>query len=189
MTEPADYSSWLTKQQAADAIGVTTKSIERFVQAGKIQQARWRPSGRGPELAVYEPSDVARVAAERPHGPLPPFLMPAPPTVPARQVSVSSTNGNGHHPETPVTSLTIHEPGAEFVRGLVAAISQVVSETSQTAKPTLTLTVEEAAVWANETPRDLRRAIRDGVLPCLHAERRDWRTWRIKRTVLEAFYE
>ncbi len=186
MTDPPDYSSWLTKQQAADAIKVTTKSIERFVQAGKIQQARWRPSGRGPELAVYEPSDVARVAAERQSGPLPPFLMPAAAPVTPHRMSTSSTNGNGHHPETPITALATVElgtdlvrPGTDVLRAVIAAVYHVMSETSQTAR--LFLSIPDASAVSGLTQAYLKRAIADGRLPAI----RD-RGWRIKRTDLEA---
>lgn len=36
-----DLSGWLTKQQAADIIGVSTKTIEQFTQQGKLQSAKW----------------------------------------------------------------------------------------------------------------------------------------------------
>jgi hypothetical protein len=35
-----DYSTWLTKQQAADAIGASTKLIERLADEKQIQHAR-----------------------------------------------------------------------------------------------------------------------------------------------------
>jgi hypothetical protein len=71
-----DYATWLTKQQAADAIGVSTKTIEAFAKDQKIQQAAWRPQGRGAERAVYNPDDVARMVQERRGAPAP-FVLPA----------------------------------------------------------------------------------------------------------------
>jgi excisionase family DNA binding protein len=53
-------------------------------------------------------------------------------------------------------------------------------------RPTLFLTIEEAAVVSGLSAPYLRRAIRDGQLPALFKERRDWRTWRIRRKDLEA---
>lgn len=47
-----DYATWLTKDQAAAAIGVTPKTVERFVDDGKIQKAYWQPGGRGPTRVV-----------------------------------------------------------------------------------------------------------------------------------------
>ena len=52
MTKP-DYSTWLTKQQAAAAIGVTTKTIERRAGAWRLHKARWRRPDGGPTLTVY----------------------------------------------------------------------------------------------------------------------------------------
>src|SRR5438105_13268396 len=72
-----DLSHWLTKQQAADAIGVSTKAIERFTQAKKLEQ-RFRPRAGSPHVAVYDPDDVARIAHER-HPAPPPFVLPAVP--------------------------------------------------------------------------------------------------------------
>ncbi len=60
-----DYSTWLTKQQAADAIGVSTKTVEKLAADKKLEQAVWRPDNRGMPRAVYQPDDVARMAQER----------------------------------------------------------------------------------------------------------------------------
>jgi len=175
MTTP-DYSTWLTKQAAAHAIGVTTKSVERFVQAGQIQQARWQRDGRGPLLAVYHPTDVARVASERRQGSPAPFLVPAAADMPA--------NGNGHGAGELARVAPAPAPGDDVLRALFAAALRAVSETSQTSA--LFLTVDEAAAVSGLTARDLRQAIRNGELPARHKEQRSWRTWRIRRKDLEA---
>lgn len=173
MADP-DYATWVTKQQAADAIGVTTKTVERFVQAGQIQQARWQRAGRGPLLAVYQPDDVARIAAERQPGPLPPFLVPGRATVPA--------NGNGHSSTglatVPPTGDDLLRPGDDLLRALVAAAVRVMSETSQT--PTLFVTIREAAALTGLSQAYLRRAIGNKSLP---AEKD--RGWKIRRRDLE----
>jgi len=182
MSQTFDYADWLTKQQAADAIGVTTKTVERFVQSGQIQQARWQPEGRGPMRAVYHPGDVARVAAERRQGPLPPFLVPVGVDPP--------TNGNGHgglspiNPISPLTELAIPDagsrPGEDLLRVLVAAAVRVMSETSQTS--TLFLTIPEAAAYAGLPATDIRRACESGELKARKTTRG---AWRIRRTDLE----
>lgn len=174
---PQDYSTWLTKQQAADAIGVTTKTVERFVQAGQIQQARWQREGRGPQLAVYHPDDVARLASERKPGPLPPFVVPT---------SNGAANGNGHGIHTAPIEALARTPdssianidGADLLRVLVTAAARVMSETSQT--PTLFLTLQEAAAVSGLTQAYLRRACESGTLKAVKD-----RGWRIRRTDLE----
>jgi excisionase family DNA binding protein len=174
--------SELTKDQAAARAGVSTKAIERWVRAGKLDQ-RFRPQAGTSPVAVYLVEDVDRIIAGRRTGPPTPFLVPDGPT--------PSSNGNGHgSTELPIAALSLQTltaaSGPDLLRMLVGALAQVwTSQTlSQTPKPFLT--VEEAAAYSGETARDLRRAIRTGELPARHKERRDWRTWRIKRTDLEA---
>jgi hypothetical protein len=62
---PPDYSSWPTRQQAADRIGVSTKWIEQMAGDGRLESALYkRPSG-GNRVRVYNPGDVDRIAAAR----------------------------------------------------------------------------------------------------------------------------
>jgi hypothetical protein len=86
-----DYSTWLTKQQAADALKVSTKTVEQLAKDRKIEQAAWRPQDRGAQRAVYNPDDVTRIAAAR-QPDRPAFVLPA---------VVTPANGNGSyaHPE------------------------------------------------------------------------------------------
>lgn len=175
-----DYATWLTKQQAAEAIGVTTKTVERFVQAGQIQQARWQRDGRGPALAVYQPDDVARIAQERRPGPLPPFLVPG---------SNLPANGNGNSSLGKPSALAIAPPavspirdnasGEDLLRALVTAAVTAMSQTSQTS--TLFVDLREASLATGLTQAYLRRLIEDGTLKAI----RD-RGWRIRRKDLEA---
>jgi excisionase family DNA binding protein len=182
MTTP-DYSTWLTKQQVADAIGCSTKTVEQLAKDRKIEQALWRREGRGMPLAVYDPSDVARIAAAR-RGEAVPFVLPA----------VGSGNGHG----AVGIARTAHVPAeAEAQRALASGLSAFAvalqaltshsSESSQSSQSSqhLFLTVTEAAEVLNWTPRDLRRAIRAGEVPARNTARRDWRTWRIRRRDLE----
>jgi hypothetical protein len=62
---PPDYSSWPTRQQAAERIGVSTKWIEQMAGDGRLESALYkRPSG-GNRVRVYNPGDVDRIAAAR----------------------------------------------------------------------------------------------------------------------------
>lgn len=172
-----DYASWLTKAEAAAAIGVTTKTVERLAEKGTIQQRLTQRQGRGPTLAVYQPDDVVRVAQERRQSPAA-FVLPAGVTSPV--------NGNGHSiPNALALSPQAQPPGDDVLRLVFAAALRAVSETSET-PTTVYLDVDQAAAFLNWTPRDLRRAIRAGDVPTRNKERRDWRTWRIRRKDLEA---
>ncbi len=183
-SQKADYSTWLTKQQAAEAIGVSTKTVEQLAKDRKLEQAVWRRPTGGPPLAVYHPDDVDRIARER-HPEPPAFVLPAVPT----------TNGNGHgviaravpRSTGPDLSGALVAMLAEFAAALqtVTASAAATSQNSQKSD-TLFLTVDEAAAYLNWTPRDLRKAIRSGEVSCRHRQQRNWRTWRIRRKDLEA---
>jgi hypothetical protein len=56
--QPIDYSTWFTKQQAADAIGMSPKGIERLAKGRKLQQAIYRRPSGGQPIKVYAPDDV-----------------------------------------------------------------------------------------------------------------------------------
>ncbi len=170
MSDP-DYSTWVTKQHAADAIGVTTKTVERFVQAGQIQQARWQPHGRGQTIVVYHPEDVARVAQARQQGPLAPFVVPL-------QDGPAHRNGHGGSTALALTPPP-PPPGDDVLRMLFAAALRAVSETSQTST-SLFLTLPEAAEVSGLSETYLRRRIANGTLK---AEKD--RGWKIRRKDLE----
>jgi hypothetical protein len=192
MRDP-DYSSWLTKQQAADAIGVSTKTVEQLAKDRKIERAVWRPDNRGMPRAVYQPDDVARMAQER-RGEAPAFVLPV--GVPG------SGNGNGHHAHAdPGEALTVTggtPAGADAVRVfLEALVSAVISQSSQSSESSQSfenrpvLTLEEAATVSGWSVGFLRRARAQGRLP---ADRDRWRGadgrwhvgWKIRRKDLEA---
>ena len=171
MSQTPDYSGWYTKQQAAEAIGVTTKTVERMAQDGQLQQARRRGTASGQKIAVYHPGDVDRIASARRPG-LSPFVLPAGSDVP--------TNGKHHHAPG---ALAIAPPasigsGEELLHAFAAAL-RTMSETSQTL--TLFVTLPEAAEYSGLSQACLRRKIASGTLK---AERD--RGWKIRRKDLEA---
>lgn len=167
-----DYSTWLTKDQAAAAIGVTPKSLERWAQVGKLQQATWSPQGRGPARVVYHPDDVARLAQAR-HGTPAPFVLPA-----AADLTAPPNGSNGHGG----TDLALATVGSDDPLRLLfaAALRAVMSQTSETPQA-LFLSLPEAAAFTGLSQACLRRRIDDGTLAAV----RD-RGWRIRRRDLEA---
>jgi excisionase family DNA binding protein len=153
-----DLSDWMTKQQAADVIGVSTKAIERFAKAGRLEQ-RSRPQAHGPNVAVYFPDDVAALARERQPAATP-FVVPAVPDPPRSNARPAGS-----------AALTVSPPstaGDDPVRALfAAAMRAVLSQTSETSamSATLYVTVKEAAGILGLPQADVRRLIRDGDLP------------------------
>jgi len=159
-----DYSTWLTKQQAADHLGCSTKTVEQFAKDRKIEQAVWRRDGRGMPLAVYDPSDVARIAAER-RGEAVPFVLPA------------VGNGNGHGAGamavTAPAGLELQRTLASGLAEFAAALRAVGVSTSQSSESSqssqrfekIFLTLQEASAVSGLPQVDLRRLIQDGALP------------------------
>jgi excisionase family DNA binding protein len=171
-----DYATWLTKQQAADAIGVTTKTVEQLAKDRKLEQAFWRRPTGGPQLAVYNPDDVSRIALERRQTPAP-FVLPA--------VQPMTGNGNGRR-YTNAASQALAVPAAadsaddlvrQFLHGLLrAATTPQASQNSEK----LFLTVDEAATVSGLSRGYIRRLIREQKLPAVRC-----RGWRIRRRDLE----
>lgn len=169
------YDTWLTKAQAADAIGRSEKAVQRLAADGHIQSVSCQASGRGPFRTVYHPDDVARMAAARLAEPVA-FVLPAGVTSPV--------NGNGHHDVNaltvpPAAPLVGPEQLAQFLCYIVDAL-QTVSRTSRTAAP-LFLTIPEAAALSGLSQACLRKRISAGTLTAI----RD-RGWKIRRKDLEA---
>jgi hypothetical protein len=63
--EADSYDQWVTKERAAEIIGVSTKTVESFAAAGNLRSAKHRIGGVGAHRVVYHPDDVDRIAKER----------------------------------------------------------------------------------------------------------------------------
>ena len=165
---PQDLSGWLTKRETATRLGVSTKAIERWTRAGKIEQ-RLRPQAGSPAVSVYFPEDIIKLEAERAARP---FVVGA--AVPA--------NGSGKTGLVvpPASSGLSEEALAKVLGSFVSAIQKPTSQMSQTAK---WLTIDEAAVYLGWPTRDVRQAIKSGELPAKHTIRNGW---RISRKALDA---
>jgi excisionase family DNA binding protein len=168
-------SDWLTKQQAADAIGVSTKAIERFAHARKLEQAS-RPQARGPNVAVYNPDDVARLASERHPAPTP-WVLPADADPRPRRNGTTPAEGLVPSSPPPLTTTLEGDPLRAFA---VAVVAAVMSQTSETRPAPLFVTLDEAARVSGLSRGYIRRLIRDQKLPAVRC-----RGWRIRRRDLE----
>src|SRR5690242_12118850 len=69
-----DLSTWLTKQQASETIGVSSKTVEKLAADGKLQWAK-RPQPGSPPQTVYHPDDVKREAEAR-NPQIAPYVVP-----------------------------------------------------------------------------------------------------------------
>lgn len=142
MTTPSqDYSDWLTKSEAAQALQCAEKTIERLAAKGDLQQGFRRVPGRRP-LAVYHPSDIERLKSNSIPFVSPPLTDQSTPTalVPAKENSV-----------TLITALT-----AALAKPPVVALDKK-----------LYLNLDEAAEYSGLPRRHLQRLISDGKLEAL----------------------
>jgi excisionase family DNA binding protein len=57
-------ADWLTKQQAADALGVSTRTIQQLASEGKLHTLRRAVEG-GPPISIYDPEDVQKERERR----------------------------------------------------------------------------------------------------------------------------
>jgi len=184
MTTPLDYSTWYSKQAAADLIGVSTKSIENFAAQSKIASALWRDPAGGPQKRVYAPEDVQRLAAARqdagspqfgfgpnvpPH--LTPFLSPQPATVGlAIPANGAPASGLGNFLET--FALSQKELATKL--GEKTASEKLASK--------LFLTIKEAAELSGLSQAYIHRACVETRLDAI----RDGQVWKIRRAALAA---
>lgn len=154
-----DLSDWLPIADAAGQIGCSTRTVERLARAGKLEQ-RLRPQAGSPAVAVYNPDDVARMAAERRAAP-PAFVLPAVQT---------PGNGNGHqglraHTQTGIKNI----PGGDPIQQLCAFVLHALQSppsppVAEKVAETRYVTVPEAAAILGLPQADVRRLIHDGDL-------------------------
>lgn len=148
MQKTPDYSTWITKQQAADALAVSTKQIERWTNEKRLQCAKWKRPEGGPAIVVYHPADIERIARDR-NPDAEPFVLPA---------AADQKSTNGTH------AIAVRQPSPEqFLQALAAAVSGT-SQTSQTHSRVrlaerLYLTISEAAEYTGLGVGYLRRQI------------------------------
>jgi excisionase family DNA binding protein len=178
MSDP-DYSTWLTKQQAAAEIRCSTKTIEKLVHDGLIRQATWRRQ-HGPALAVCDPADVERVASEWPRRPLTGVVVRGPADAPPpadRPALVAAAPADLEPQRVLAAALSTFAAALRSVAGEEADMSE---KFLRTPAP-LFLTLQEAAVVSGLSQACLRRLITAGSLKAI----RD-RGWKIRRTELES---
>jgi len=158
MTQKLDLGQWLTKQQASEAIGVSSKTVEKLATEGKLQSAK-RPQPGRPDAAVYHPDDVQRAAEERRKQPGA-FVV---------QRAVSEL------PEALPERFS--KPMGEFYQHAAEALREVFRKPSQT----LFLSVKEASEVTGLTQRYIHEQIEQGTLQAIQ----DGRRTRIRRKDLE----
>ena len=158
------HEGWLTKQQASESLGVSTKSVEAYIAKGLIQSVL-KPRVGKPPILVLHPGDVDKLREERQQQQQPQtFLVPAGPAI---------------QPDDP----------QQFWRGLVDVLANVAQRPvaalpapSDILDPSkLFLSVREASKVSGLPADYLRGLVKSGELPARKVGNRAF----IKRADLE----
>jgi excisionase family DNA binding protein len=169
----SDHSDWLTKAQVADAIGVSTKTVEKLAADKQLQQASVKRAGK-PPIVVYHPGDVERVRKDRnPEGEA--FAVP---TSDRSGIPDHPTAESGTNAETALTK----RAGEPAAFGVMAALIKELGNGSAQVRLTerMYLTVKETSELTGLTQTYVMRKIKAGVLPAI----RDV-GWKVRRSDLE----
>ena len=158
------YEHWHDKKEAASLTGMSVKSIERLAARGEIQQAERPRPGQRP-ATVYNPDDIARIAAER---------APAPFVMPPEKTSVSQPGSIQGAAMTPA-----QRPDMAAFGTFLEAFRQEVKPKAK--QPTRFVELEEASEISGLSRRYLRTAVKAGTLAAV----RDGRTWKVRREDLD----
>jgi hypothetical protein len=157
-----DYSNWLTKTQAAEVLGVSTKTVEGLTQDMKLQMHMWRRPEGGPKIAVYNPDDVERERSERnPEGHA--FVVPSAKSATSEIVSGGAAAAMAPHRSSQNSAMVPADSNVvELLRHLVAA-----SQSSETMRPSelahkVYLSITEARAYTGLAEKIIQAAAREG---------------------------
>jgi excisionase family DNA binding protein len=176
-TADPPYDTWLTKAEAAAAIGVTTKAIEGLMKQQRLRFLNDYLRHRR-RVTIFHPHDVAEYAEKRRRRlTLPPVVLPA-----------AATNGDGPSDE----SQALVPTWGELEKRMVAIVRKVVpppasQQTSQ--RPEISdqlllakvfLTIHEAARLTGLSEANIRRRCQSGSLKAIKDG-----GWKIRRARLQ----
>ena len=145
-----ELDDWKTKAEAAEILGCSEKTVERYAKQKRIQKVLRRNPGRK-SMPVFHPDDIEALRAEAVR------LEPFP---------VDKTTGRA-------LALPARRSAVEM---LVNLLADRVSPPATAPRHKLFLTLAEAADYSGMSPGWLRLKIREGELPAIKT--RGWRIRR-----------
>jgi len=144
--------TWLKKEDAARAIGISTKTLEKMAKAGEVRMEMWRRLSGGPLLAVYHPADVEHHRHRRGLQGRPAMV-----SVPTLAVADSSRSVVVREPFEVAVPLTVDASQKEEPR-----VSELHSLEVRLVYPKAYLTINEAREATGLSLKLIREAARDG---------------------------
>lgn len=172
------YADWLTKDEAAAALQVSTKTVEKFAADGDLHTAMVKNPETGATRVKYHPRDVEKLRKER----LPdakPFVLPkdrdGAGELPARRGPALLQERQTDRPPQVILNT--------LAEGMAYAAAQIVERQASTVPlhVRLFLTRTEAAHYSGLPKSEIIQRIAAGALPAM----KTGRGWRIRRTDLE----
>lgn len=182
------YTDWLTKEEAAAALQVSTKTVEKFAAEGRLHSAMTKSPETGATRVKYHPRDVDKLRKER----LPdakPFVLPkdrdGAGELPATRATLGSRIPiNDAYNQAIATAGLVER---SLTKTLTESISQAAGHIFAAQADTvplhrrLYLTRAEAAEYSGLPQSEIVKRIESRELPAI----RTGRGWRIRRRDLE----
>jgi hypothetical protein len=172
-----DHERWLTKQQTADQLGVTTKTVEAYAREHRMRSIpNYKRLTGGARITIFHPEDVLTLATARDAGSVPDAVLPAPPLTVGRVVPATSPSVEIQRaPTLPSTTAAIIEAFTAALEQSQKSRKSEISELSQK----LYLSIPEAARLSGFTETRIRRLCHEGNLKALKDG-----GWKIRRADL-----
>ena len=181
------------KKEAAEYLGVTTRTLERHIQSGKLS-VRYQPSSNG-EIALFDLEELENFRGDRETIRIKPTieselstLMPRPPENSQGQITYSPDQSKISQIQQSESSSfglgTLIAPLGAWFGNLTRAIDNHGSRTTTTElRSKLLLTLDEAQIITGLSREILQDAIKSGELP----SKIMGRSYRIKQKDLERY--
>jgi excisionase family DNA binding protein len=169
----------MTKEEAAAYLGVSSRTIERYVKDGKLT-VRYEKSANG-EMAIFDAEQLEEFKNNR--------------ETPRIKPAIADLESDAPSPPTTIDKGLSMVVGAGIFAPLTSAIDRLIASlTPQGSKPKLTpnqlqgkllLTLDECRVLTGLSRETLRQAIKEGNLPAQIIGK----SWRVKAKDLENYIE
>ncbi len=160
----------MNREEAAEALGISVRSLQRAVRAGRLS-VRYRRGVSGKQEAVFDEGDVTKLKTAMESETVKPALVPHVP------------QGEGLMLAT-MRDTDLARSVALVARESVAAVLEAVKpDSSVPVADKIMLTLAEASALTNLSRNHLRQAIEDKKLKA----RIIGRGWRVKREDLDAY--
>ena len=185
----------LGKKEAAEYLGVTTRTLERHIQSGKLS-VRYQPSQNG-KIALFDPEELENFKEGRDTIQIKPTiesepssLIPKPPQNPQGQITRTPDRSEltqTQQPESiPLGLSTLIAPLGALFNNLTNAINNHGARITTTElRSKLLLTLDEAQTITGLSREILQEAIKNGELP----SKIMGKSYRIKQKDLERYID